>query len=215
MLETAISDLSLSGHKSWYYYIDFGYGVSVRPELKNDPHSGLKNWNHFITKYLPDVRGKRVLDIGCNAGLYDLKMVDAGAVEVVGVDIDVRQAEFVHQWFTKRNNKDYSCIRYIAADATQYPLSEFGMFDMALIFRVAYHFGEGIHHVMSQLSQVVNTIVMQGNTPRLTNPKYANRTHQNLAGVDGMVGILQKYGYEEIRTVAPKGHPNPLVIGTK
>ena len=214
-LESRIEELSPSGHKSWYYFIDFGYGVTVRPELSSDPHSGTKNWRNFLSKNLPDVRGKRILDIGCNAGLYDLKMIEMGAAEVVGVDFDVQQPQFVREWFANKNDRDYSNIRYIAADATQFDFAELGHFDLALIFRVAYHFGEGIDHVMAQLSQTADTIVMQGNTPRLTNPKYAGRSHQHLAGVDGMQELLESYGFAISKIAAPPGHPTPLVVGSR
>ena len=214
-LEARIQELSPAGRKSWYYFIDFGYGVTIRPELKDDPHSGMKNWSGFLSKHLPDVKGKRVLDIGCNAGLYDLKLVDAGAAEAVGIDFDTQQAEFVRQWFAGKKNQDYSNVHYIAADATRFAFSELGHFDIALILKVAYHFGEGIEHVMGELQHNVDTIVMQGNTPRLTDPKYADRSHQHLAGVEGMQELLKRFGYTEIRVIALEGHIAPLVIGSR
>ncbi len=214
-LEARILELSPSGRKSWYYYIYFGYGVSVRPDLKNDPHSGESNWRNFLSKHLPDLRGKRILDIGCNAGLYDQRMLEAGAVEVVGIDRDVQQAQFVRDWFSDRTGSDYSQIQFVAADATKLDFTSLGHFDLACIFRVAYHFGEGVNHVMSQLEQTVDTIVMQGNTPRLHNPKYAGRSYQHLAGVEGMQDLLQSYNFKHIQVIAPKGHLNPLVIGSK
>jgi len=214
-LEASIHSLSPQGRKSWYYYIDFGYGITVRPELQNDLHSGLNNWRNFLLKHLPDLNGKRVLDIGCNAGLFDLKMCEAGAYEVVGIDFDTQQAEFVREWFSNKSGHDYSNIRYIATDAKQFSFDELGYFDLVCMFRVAYHFGEGIEHIMGELSSITNVIALQGNTPRLDNPKYINRSHQHLAGTDGMQELLERYGFLNIRIVAPEGHPNPLVIGSK
>jgi len=214
-LEARIQELSPRGRKSWYYYIDFGYGVAGRPELEKDPHSGLNNWRNFLLKNLPDLNGKRVLDIGCNAGLYDLKMCEAGASEVVGIDINTKQAEFVREWFSNKYGRDYTNIRYIATNATKYSFVELGSFDLVCMFRVAYHFGEGMEYIMGQLSVITNVIALQGNTPRLDNPKYSGRSHQHLAGTDGMQELLERYGFSNIRIVAPEGHPNPLVIGSK
>ena len=39
---------------------------------------------------LPDVRGKSVLDVGCNSGFYALEMKRRGAARVVGIDGDER-----------------------------------------------------------------------------------------------------------------------------
>ena len=65
--------------------------------------------NHFLGDYpqikfaafrdaIPeDLRGKSVLDIGCNAGFYSLEMKRRGAGRVVGIDTDehyLRQARF-------------------------------------------------------------------------------------------------------------------------
>jgi SAM-dependent methyltransferase len=214
-LETQIEALSPDGRKSWYYYINFGYGVTVRPELKRDPHSGEKNWVGFLSRHLPNLANKRVLDIGCNAGLYDLRMVEAGAREVVGIDLDVRirQAEFVREWFAQKSGQDYSRVRLIAADVTDFDLISLGPFDLACMFCVAYHLGDGINHVMEQLAQITDTVALQGNTLRLTNPKYRNRPHQHLAGVTGMHGLLQSCNFSKIKVFAPRGHPKPLVIG--
>lgn len=214
-LDSRIQELSTRGQKSWYYHIDFGNGVCVRPDLKSNLHSGLNNWRNFLLKNLPDLNGKRVLDIGCNAGLYDLKMCEAGASEVVGIDINTKQAEFVREWFSKKYGHDYSNVQYIAANATKYSFVDLGSFDLVCMFRVAYHFGEGIEHIMGQLSGITNVIAMQGNTPRLNNPKYSDRSHQHLAGIDGMKELLKRYIFSNIRIVAPENHPNPLVVGSK
>jgi SAM-dependent methyltransferase len=161
--------------------------------------------------------GKRVLDIGCNAGLYDLRMVEASAREVVGIDLDarVRQAEFVREWFAQKGGRDYSRVCFIAADVTNFDLISLGPFDLTCMFCVAYHLGDGINHIMEQVAQIADTVALQGNTSRLTNPKYRDRPHQHLAGVIGMQELLQSYGFSKIKLFAPEGHPKPLVIGTR
>jgi tRNA (mo5U34)-methyltransferase len=57
--------------------------------------------DHFLGDYprtklerfagaLPDLTGKTVLDIGCNAGFYAFEMMRRGAARVVGIDSDAR-----------------------------------------------------------------------------------------------------------------------------
>lgn len=214
-LKMNLETLSPRGAKDWYYHIDFGYGFDVRAELRHDPHSGLRNWDEFLEANLPALAGKRVLDLGCNAGLYDLRMLEAGALEVVGIDMDVRQAEFVREWFARRKGQDYSRVRFVAADVTIFDLTSLGSFDLVCMFCIAYHLGDGIKHVMEQVAQITEAVALQGNVPRLTSPKYRDRSHQYLAGVNGMQELLQSHGFSRIKVLAPKGHPKPLVVGSK
>lgn len=209
-LEARIEELSPKGRKSWYYPIEFGYGVTVRPELRGDRHIGEANWR-FLADHLPDLHGKRVLDIGCNAGLYALRMAQAGAREVVGVDFDVRQAEFVREWF----GGDPERIRFVAGDAKTFDFSTLGRFDLACLFCVVYHLGDAADRVLAQLAEIADTVVLQGNLPRVTGDKYRERTHQELAGVSGMTALLRAHGFADIEVVAPAGHPKPLAIGRR
>ena len=54
-------------------------------------------YRHFRESIPPDLSGKRVLDIGCNAGFYSLEMKRRGASRVLGIDTDEKylcQARF-------------------------------------------------------------------------------------------------------------------------
>jgi SAM-dependent methyltransferase len=211
-LRQRVDALSPSGPTDWYYHLDFGHGVVVRPELRHDEHAGEANWS-FIEQHLPPLEGLRVLDIGCNAGLYALRMVDAGAAEVVGVDLAVEQAEFVRDHFAEREGRDYRPARFVAADVRTYDLTSLGSFDLATLFCVAYHLGEAADRVIAQVARMAPTVVLQGNLPRVTGVKYADRPFQELAGVEGMSELLRRNGLDAISVVAPEGHPKPLVIG--
>lgn len=67
--------------RSWYQTIDFGDGVvSKGCDWCGDPA-----WEN-IKKLLPDdLTGKRVLDIGCNAGIISVRTAQLGA-KVIGID---------------------------------------------------------------------------------------------------------------------------------
>lgn len=211
-LRARVDELAPRGPKDWYYHLDFGYGVEVRPDLRRDPHAGEANWR-FLEAHLPDLRGKRVLDVGSNAGLYARRMADAGAAEVVGIELDTAQAEFSRDWFAKRDGRDYSNVRFVAGDARELDLRSLGRFDLATAFCVLYHLAEGAERVISAFADVSDTIALQGNLPRVTGVKYRERSHQELAGIEGMRAMLEAHGHTEIEIVAPEGHPKPLVIG--
>ena len=67
--------------KGWYHNIDL-HGVLTNPTNPSYPET---RWQ-LIKPYVPqDLTGKTVLDVGCNAGYFSIKMKQRGA-SVVGVD---------------------------------------------------------------------------------------------------------------------------------
>jgi ubiquinone/menaquinone biosynthesis C-methylase UbiE len=53
-----------------------------------------------------DIKGKRILDIGCGAGWYAIELVKRGASEVVGVDFSGEILELAKQNAVKHNVSD-------------------------------------------------------------------------------------------------------------
>lgn len=51
----------------------------------------------IIAKDLPDLKGMRVLDIGCNAGYMSFECKRLGATSVLGIDLNVGAGNFVDQ----------------------------------------------------------------------------------------------------------------------
>lgn len=82
----------------WFHNMDLR-GVKTAPNHFLGDYPGQK-WRRFAHAIPMDLRGKSVLDIGCNAGFYSLEMKRRGAARVVGVDSDERylaQARFAAQ----------------------------------------------------------------------------------------------------------------------
>ena len=79
----------------WFHDMEIG-GVRTAPNHFLGDYPGRK-WRKFAGALPADLRGKTVLDIGCNAGFYSIEMKRRGADRVVGVDFDERylaQARF-------------------------------------------------------------------------------------------------------------------------
>jgi tRNA (mo5U34)-methyltransferase len=79
----------------WFHNMELG-GVRTAPDhfLFDYPATKWARFSHAIPQ---DLRGKTVLDIGCNAGFYSLEMKRRGAARVVAIDSDDRflaQARF-------------------------------------------------------------------------------------------------------------------------
>lgn len=72
----------------WFHNMDLGHGVLTAPDHFLGDYPRFK-FDRFAAA-LPDVAGRSVLDIGCNAGFYALELKRRGAARVVGIDSDDR-----------------------------------------------------------------------------------------------------------------------------
>jgi len=79
----------------WFHNMKL-QGVWTAPDhfLGNYP---MVKWRHYADLLTRDLRGKTVLDIGCNGGFFSLEMKRRGARRVLGLDLDeayLAQARF-------------------------------------------------------------------------------------------------------------------------
>jgi 2-polyprenyl-3-methyl-5-hydroxy-6-metoxy-1,4-benzoquinol methylase len=81
-----------------------------------------------------DLRGRRVLDIGCRDGLYSFECEKLGAEEVIGIDNDVSPAavEFLIPFFDSK-------VRMHELNLLDLRSQTFGTFDVVICAGVLYH----------------------------------------------------------------------------
>src|SRR5829696_3454154 len=94
-LSTAQIEARVRGLGEWFHNMDLN-GVKTAPHHFLGDYPSVK-WRSFAHSIPEDLRGKTVLDIGCNAGFYSIEMKRRGAARVVGIDSDDRylaQARF-------------------------------------------------------------------------------------------------------------------------
>jgi tRNA (mo5U34)-methyltransferase len=72
----------------WFHNLELD-GVQTAPGHFLGDYPRVK-WQHFAHAIPADLRGRTVLDIGCNAGFYSLEMKRRGADRVLGIDFDPR-----------------------------------------------------------------------------------------------------------------------------
>jgi tRNA (mo5U34)-methyltransferase len=68
----------------WFHNMELG-GVRTAPDHFLGDYPAVK-WRRFQHAIPADLRGRSVLDIGCNGGFYSIEMKRRGADRVVGVD---------------------------------------------------------------------------------------------------------------------------------
>lgn len=116
----------------WFHNLNL-CGVQTAPAhfLGDYPQN---KWRSFAQALPADLRGKSVLDIGCNAGFYSLEMKRRGADRVVGIDSDetyLAQARFAAEVCESEIE-----FRRLSV----YDVAELGeKFDLVLFMGLLYH----------------------------------------------------------------------------
>jgi tRNA (mo5U34)-methyltransferase len=116
----------------WFHNMNLK-GVQTAPDhfLGDYPRIQWERFSHVVPQSL---RGKSVLDIGCNAGFYAIEMKKRGADRVVGVDTDevyLAQARFAAQ------------VHGVDVELRRMSVYEIGLlrerFDLVIFMGVLYH----------------------------------------------------------------------------
>jgi SAM-dependent methyltransferase len=83
---------------------------------------------------LPDVAGKRVLDLGCGAGQLAVRLAELGAMEVIGVDVSERMLELA------RSERAHPRVTYLRAaiEDVEFPPDRFEL----VVSSLALHYVE-------------------------------------------------------------------------
>jgi tRNA (mo5U34)-methyltransferase len=128
----------------WYHNVVFGPNVMSNPTNADYPGSRWRVLDKVISK---DLRGKSVLDIGCNSGFFSLEMKRRGAERVVGVDIMpylLAQSRFASHWFDLPLEL-YECGAYDLQTLNT-------KFDIVVFIGVLYH----LKHPLYALEQIAS-----------------------------------------------------------
>jgi tRNA (mo5U34)-methyltransferase len=94
----------IAAYPSWNYRFDLGEGISTPVASAWRVRRAEQRRRYFFEPLLAvaggTLRGRRVLDLGCNAGFWSLEAIEAGADFVLGVDgsaLAIEQAELVFE----------------------------------------------------------------------------------------------------------------------
>ncbi|MBI4787171.1 MAG: TIGR04290 family methyltransferase [Chloroflexi bacterium] len=116
----------------WFHNMNLD-GVMTAPDHFLGDYPTYK-WQRFKDSIPADLRGKTVLDIGCNAGFYSFEMKRRGADRVVGIDSDpdyLAQARFA---------AEVCGVDVEFCEMSVYDVAELHeQFDLVLFLGVFYH----------------------------------------------------------------------------
>lgn len=115
------------------------FGMEIDAEWRSD-----KKWNRLLP-HLPNLSGKRVLDVGCNNGYFMFKMAQHNPEFVLGIDpifLNYAQFSFINH-FAKKENLHFELWG-------QEDLIHFNnMFDVVFSMGVIYHHRNPIQQLLT------------------------------------------------------------------
>ncbi len=159
----------------WFHNIHLPDGTQTAPDHFLGDFPSFK-WKDLSPSIPEDLKGMKVLDVGCNAGFYSIELARRGA-QVLGIDVDahyLQQAEWVAECFGLQDQ-----IRYRQMQV--YDLARLDEeFDLIWFMGVFYHLrypllaldilGRRCKHMM-----VFQTLTMPGELP--TEEVYDSHIH--------------------------------------
>jgi SAM-dependent methyltransferase len=121
----------------WHYLFEFDNGVTTPIDVEHNVNRAEQRRHYFFDALLRvaggSLAGRRVLDLGCNAGFWSLHAIEAGAEYVLGVDgrqMHVDQANLVFE--------------AKGVDSARYRFEQGNQFDVVLCLGLLYHVAKPI-----------------------------------------------------------------------
>ena len=220
----------------WFSLCNFGNGIVAKPdswadEPLNSVTSGVGKAEFIVRKNLPDLQGKRILDIGCNSGVIAVHLARLGAAEVIGVDHDIpepglcsegwncwkEQAEFVKAALEWRCRTTYN-VRYIEANMRDLHTLDLGTFDIVLALNCLYYLEESemarlVQHVSHISKQFLVQCNIRDHVRTLGKKATPSFIRDLLAGNGfGNVRVCEAWMFR-LRGLWPYKYSRPVVIG--
>jgi tRNA (mo5U34)-methyltransferase len=149
----------------WFHNMELR-GVRTAPDHFLGDYPRFK-WRNFAHAIPGDLRGKSVLDIGCNAGFYSIEMKKRGADRVLGIDFDetyLDQARFA----AEVNEMDIEFRKLSVYDVGL--LGE--KFDVVIFMGVLYHLRHPLLALDLIREHVVNDLLVFQSMQRGSNDIY-------------------------------------------
>lgn len=213
----------------WFSHVDFGDNIvakstSWKDAPMNSRHMGVSKFDYIIKRNLPDLQGKRILEIGCNNGIIAIHMIRLGAIEVVGIDSErtwpnwKKQAEFVKKALEWRCKTKYN-ISYHDMQMTQIPSCNLGKFDIVIALNCLYYISETeIETLIQHISKISKIMLIQCNTQdqkhlgKRPHPEYMKKTLLK----NGFPFVMKDHPWEFFQgKKIVKKYIRPVVVGYK
>lgn len=174
----------IASFPTWHYQFDLkGNPTPIHKDDRVNRHSRRKEYffDPMVEMFGGSLAGKRVLDLGCNAGFWSLCAAQAGCDYVLGLDgrqMHVDQANFVFEV----NEVEADRYDFVAGNLFDVDLSRFGTFDVVLCLGLMYHVSKHVN-LMEMISEVSNDLLLIDTTVSTLPGSYMEIRHDRLEKV--------------------------------
>lgn len=114
----------------------FYHIIKITDNIYTPGFDGFRPFQNMALEALKkiDLKGKRVLDIGCRDGLFSFAAEKMGASEVIGIDNDISRpaVEFLIPFFESK-------VKMYQMNLYDLSVNSFGYFDVVIFAGVLYH----------------------------------------------------------------------------
>lgn len=151
----------ISSFERWHYQFDLnGYKTPIHDKTKINRH--IQRRKYFFDPVVDllggTLTGKRILDLGCNAGFWSLQAIENGCDFVLGIDgrqMHIDQANFVFNV----NQVEKSRYEFIRGNVFEINFKKFGSFDIVFFLGLMYHINKPIA-LMEKISDINTDILI-------------------------------------------------------
>jgi 2-polyprenyl-3-methyl-5-hydroxy-6-metoxy-1,4-benzoquinol methylase len=151
----------IAGFPRWHYQFDLKGNITPIWDEKWVNRHRQRKWYFFdplVQLFGGSLRGKRVLDLGCNAGFWSLCAVRAGCDYVLGIDgrqMHVDQSNFVFE--VEEIEKDR--YDFMASNIFEVDFRELGGFDLVLCLGLLYHVSKPVE-LFEKISEINDDVLL-------------------------------------------------------
>ena len=144
----------------WHYRFDLKGNLTPKSGKAINRHEQRKRYffDPLVQLFGGSLAGKRVLDLGCNAGFWSLSAIRAGCDYAAGVDgrqMHIDQANFVFEVEEVEEDR----YDFLADDLFRVDFREFGRFDIVLCLGLMYHVSKHME-LMEKISEVNDDVLL-------------------------------------------------------
>lgn len=150
----------------------------------------------IITSMLPDLKGKKILDIGCGMGQHARQYAQMGAASVLGTDISEKMLAYA----AKHNAADNISYRRLAFEDLDRLSETFDVVTSSLAFDYAEDFGA----LMKQIARLLNeagVLVFSMSHPIATAYDGVYDRYTRTESKERLYANLHNYGIEGVRHI--------------
>lgn len=218
-----LANMSMKENWEWYQPLGLNEPHNISFGNPDDNRHGRKKYEYILRRNIEPIRGRRFLDLGCNAGVISSCLAEGFASKVVGIDYPkkIKQARAVHStlWMDYGNLSFHGMDLYRTEDFERY-LKTTGSVDCIIMCNFIYYLGDKIDTFMDICVDNCSQILLQGNRLKTHNGVRSARipSQPNYRGeysqIEGMVELLKRHGFSS-SVDAPAGYPKPVVVGVK